>query len=354
MAKSDFGVVVAFATQAAEGDYNDGLDAITDTIDVSDGLVLGDADAGIRESGLTLGFGRKKKDKAFIGTSFTRSLSDFLKAEVRTFSFAMPFCGNRVAVDGAPADGDAIPIVGLDALLEGMGLVGTAWGGADVGHRYVFASPNPISSLIYYFDNRVELMDCRVSGSILFVPEDRAILTATIEVGSIKDHTLVANPAGGNLTYGEQQSVSAPVIKDVGFLWRTDDDPRVGGFTTLTLNIAPSFADIPDSNAAEGVVKEAEDRVVSIEGSIFEEPDTDAGHVYEQLTAEDIATLDPIDFLVGDVMEDTFPAKAVGIIMPDPEPDEATINALGSKAGHDVTLIGRGAAENEELEIIFQ
>ena len=40
--------------------------------------------------------------------------------------------------------------------------------------------------------------------------------------------------------------------------------------------------------------------------------------------------------------------------MPDPEPDEVTIANLGTKAAHDVKLIGRGAAANSELEIIFQ
>ena len=47
------------------------------------------------------------------------------------------------------------------------------------------------------------------------------------------------------LTYGEQQSVSAPKLAGAGFTWRTDDDPRVGGFSSLTLNIAPAFATSP-------------------------------------------------------------------------------------------------------------
>lgn len=351
MAKSDFEVAVAFATQTAEGTYNATLDDVTDTLLVGDGLVLGDPEAGVRESGLSLALGRKKKDKAFVGSSFTRSLSDFLAAEVRTFTFAMPFCGPRTNATNPVEDADGIPIVGLDALLEGMGMEGTAWG-SGIGHRYVFATTNPISSLIYYFGNRLELLDCRVSGSILFEPASIPILTATIEVGSIKDHSLLVFPT--TLTYGEQQSVSAPVIEGVSFVWRTDDDPRVGGFSTLTLNIAPSFATIGDSNAATGEVKEMEDREASIDGTIFEEPDTDAGHVYEQLTATAIATLDPIDFLVGTAMVADTPVKAVGITMPDPEPDEVTIANLGSKAAHDVKLIGRGATANTELEIIFQ
>ena len=354
MAKSDFEVAVAFATQSGEGEasYDATLDAITDTLVLADGLVLGDADAGVRGSGLSLALGRKRKDKAFVGASFTRSLSDFLKAEVRTFTFAMPFCGNRGDATNPIEDADGIPITGLDALLEGMGMQGTAWAGADIGHRYVFASQNPISALVYYFGNRLELADCRVAGSVLFVPGSVPILTAGIEVGSIKDHSLAVLPT--TLTYGVQQSESAPVVEGVALVWRTDDDPRVGGFSTLTLNITPSFATIGDSNAAQGEVKEMEDREVSIEGTIFEEPDTDAGHVYEQLTATAIATLDPIDFLVGTAMTADNPVKAVGITMPDPEPDEVTIAALGTKAAHDVKLIGRGASANTELEIIFQ
>lgn len=351
MAKFDFGVAVAFATQTAEGTYNATLDGITTSLTAAQGLVLGEASAGVRKSGLSLGFGRKMEDKAFIGTTFTKPISNFLLAEVPTFTFVMPFCGNRVTVAGAPADADAIPITGLDALLEGMGMVGTAWG-SGVGHQYVFASPEPISALIYYFGNRVELLDCRVAGSILFESASYPKLTATVEVGSVKDHSLPGYGVPATLTYGEQASVSAPTIVSAANTWR-----EARGFSTATLNITPSFETIGDCNAATGEVKEMEDRETTFDATIFADDTTDEGHEYEQLTADAEGTLDQLSFLVGDVMADTEAAKAVGIIMPLPEPSEATIANLGTKAAHDINLTARGAAAgsgNDELEINFQ
>ena len=162
MAKFNWDVAVAFGTQSAEGTYNPTLDAIAATLADTDGLVLGDPDSGVRQSGLSLVLGRSRKGRAFIGGSFTRTLSDFLKAEVPTFQFAFPFCGNRVSPGGAPADADAVPIAGINALLVGAGLAGAAWG-SGVGHRYVFNPGNPISSLVYFFGNRLELLDCRVA-----------------------------------------------------------------------------------------------------------------------------------------------------------------------------------------------
>jgi len=348
MAKFDFEVAVAFATQTAEGTYNATLDAISTSLTYAEGLLLGDPESGVRESGLSLTLGRKKRDKAFVGSSFTRSLSDFLAAEVRTFTFATTFCGNRANASTPAVDADAEPIPGLDALLEGAGLSGGAWG-SGVGWQYAFSSTNPISALIYYFGNRLELLDCRCALSILFEPQSIPILTATIEVGSVKEHSLPGYGVPATLTYGEQQSVSAPVIQAVANTWR-----EARGFSTATLGITPTFTEIPDSNAATGVVKEQEDREVTFEGTLFADDTTDEGHEYEQLTAEAIATLDPISFLVGDAMTDGNPVKAVGIVINDPEPDEVTIANLGTKAAHDVKLIARSATANTELEINFQ
>lgn len=347
MAKFSFEVAVAFATQTAEGTYDPTLDGITTSITAAQGLVLGDPESGVRQSGLSLAIGRKKREKPFLGSSFTRSLSNFLKAEVRTFTFAMPFCGNRATVSGAPADADAVPIAGLDALLEGAGLVGSASG--TPGHKYVFGSPNPISALIYYFGNRIELLDCRCALSIEFVPELIPILAATIEVGSVKDHSIPGYGIPATTTYGEQLTVSAPVIEGVANTWQ-----HARGFSTATLAITPTIDDIPDSNAATGVVKEPSDREVTFEGTLFADDTTDEGHEYEQITAEDIATLDALSFLVGDAMTDTNPAEAVGITIPDPEADQATIANLGTKAANDVRLIARSATANSELEIEFQ
>lgn len=355
MSKIDFEVAVAFATQSAEGTYDPTLDAITDTLTYTDGLLLGDPESGVRESGLSLTFGRKKKDKAFLGATFTRPLSDFLLAEVPTLSFAMPFCGNRKTQSGAPADSDGTPIAGLDALLEAAGLTGAAWG-SGVGWQYIYGSTNPISGLIYYSGERVELLDCRAQLSIAFTAGEVPVLTATVEVGSIKDHSLAAIP--GTLTWGPgagegQAERSAPKTLGAGFTWR--DGPARGGFSEGTLNLTPAYTDIGDCNAATGLVKEQEDRETSFEATIFSDDTTDDGHEYEQLTTESQAVLDQMSFLVGTAMADGEPVEAVGIIMDDPEPETIEVTNLGTKRAYNAKLVGRGtSAGNNEIEINFQ
>ena len=347
MAKFDFEVAVAFAKQVDDTTYNAGLDAITTTLVASDGLVLGDPDSGVRETGLSLTLGRSKKDKAFVGASFTRSLSDFLKAEVRTFSFSTVFCGNRGTASTPPVDADATPIAGIDALLSGCGLVGAADGGG-VGWLYEFGSPEPISALIYYFGNRLELLSCRTACSISFTPGSVPILNATVEVGSVKEHSVPGYGVPATLTYGDQQSVSAPVIETVAHTWR-----EARGFSEATLNITPTFEEIGDSNATDGIVKEQSNRDVTFEGTIFADDTTDEGHEYEQLTASDIATLDPLSFTVGDAMTDGSVVKAFKVEIDDPEPDEVTIANLGTKAAHSVNLTARSATANKELQLTF-
>jgi hypothetical protein len=356
MPKYNFGVAVAFGEQEAEGSYNDALDAITTSLSYAEtpgadamtaGLVLGDADAGVRQSGLTLTLGRKKKDSAFLGATFTRSISSFLAAEVPTFTFALPFVGNRATVSGAPADADAIPIAGLDALLQGAGLVGVAWA-SGVGHQYTFGSPFPISSLIYISGMRLELMDCRCQLSIEFPYGAIPILTATIEVGSIKDQSVAAIPT--TLTFGEQSSVSAPTCKLMGNQWQ---DTR--GFQTGTLTIAPEITEIGDVNAATGIVKEQTDREVTFEADLFSDDTVDEGYEYSQLIEATQGNLDPLSFLVGTAMADTFPAEAVGVVMDDPELIETSPIALGAKAAQQIKLVARGSsAGNNEIEINFQ
>ncbi len=347
MAKFDFEVAVAFATQTAEGTYNATLDGITTSLSHTQGLLLGDPEAGVYESGLTLTLGRKRKDKAFLGSSRSRPLSDFLAAEVPTFTFAVPFVGNRADASDPPVDADATPLVGIDALLEGVGLVGAAWGGG-VGWEYAFGSPYPISALVYYSGNRLELLDCRCAHSIVFPYAGIPILTATIEVGSIKDHSVAALPT--TLTWGEQATVSAPTCVSLANQWQ---DTR--GFGTGTLAITPEITDVGDVNAATGIVKEETDREVIFTGDLFADSTVDKGYEYSQLIETTQGNLDELSFLVGSAMTANNPAEAVAISIPDPELTEASPIALGSKAGHDVNLIGRGTGSGDnELYIRFR
>jgi len=348
MAKHSFGVAVGFMPQSAEGTYNATLDAITGTWSYTEGLLYGQSGEGIRDSGLTFGLGRGYSDKAFIGSSFTRPLSDWLKTEVPSFEFAFPFCGNRAAASSPPVDADATPLAGLDALLQGAGMTGGAWG-SGVGWRYVFGSPNPCSALVYYFGERAELLDCRVAIEIEFPPGGLPVCRATVSVGSVKDLSGDAIPV---LTYGNQASVAVPVIKDVGHTWLPSAALR--GFSTATLTIDQTFDDFGDSNAVSGSVKEQSEREVVFAATLFsDDAGTNEGFEAVQVAETNQANLEPMQFEYGDAMTATNPVEAVRVVMPEPELRSFDINNIGSKAAVDVELIGRGTSGNDELELIF-
>lgn len=357
MAKFNFGVAVAFGAQAAEGSYNDALDAVAATLSFSEtpgadtkkaGLLLGAAGNGVRDSGLALSVGRGSAIKGFLGSTFTRPLSDFLKAEIPTFTFAFPFVGNRADAAATPVDADATPLDGIDALLEGAGLLGAAWG-SGVGWSYKFASPAPMSALVYYNGNRLELLDCRCVWDIDYPLGTIPIATVAVSVGSIKERTLAALPT---LTFGEQASVTAPKVETVGNQWQD-----VRGFSEGALAIGPNIEDIGDSNAAGGFVKEQTDREVKFEGTLYGDDTVDKGYEYSQIIAAAEAALDQLSWQVGANMTGNNPAEAIQVLMPFPELNEKSIEALGTRAGYGVELVARGTAAgggNDELEIIFR
>jgi len=343
VAKYNFEAAVGFLPQVAEGTYNATLDAIAGTWSYTDGLLYGSAGEGVRESGISVSFERNFSDKAYIGASYTRALSDFLSSGLGTFDVVFPFVGNRNAPGGAPADGDATPIAGLDALLIGCGMTGAAWG-SGVGWRYVFGSSLPISALLYVSGMRWELLDCRVALSVDFTPGEIAKATASIFVGSVKDASAAALPT---LTYGPQASVTAPKIESVGNQWGA-----TRGFSEATLEIDQTFDDFPDSNAISGLVKEQADRQVKFSGTLFAD-DGDKAYEWSQLVETNQANLDPLSFEYGTPMVTAVPADAVRVTVPEPELQKYDPDALGSKAGHAIELVGRGTVGNDELEIIF-
>ena len=346
MAKFPFEIAVGFMTETVADTYNATLEAITTSWTAAAGLILGDPESGIGESGLSLTIGRSKRDKAFLSGSFTRSLSDFLKAEVPSFEFSFPFCGSRITVPGAPLDIDAVPIVGLSALLNGAGLAGPSVWGAGVGERFVFGSPLPISALIFYNGNRIRLQGCRCALSIEYTPGSIAIATATIEASQVLAPTVAAIPS--TLTYGEQASVSAPVVQAVANAWQ-----ETRGFEELTLSIEPTFEDFPDSNAPTGTIKEQSDRETKISARLFSD-DADKGYDLEQILATTSGELDTLTFQVGPNMTTGNPAVAHQVNVPQPELLTTSPQKLGTKAGTEIELAARHTTANFELEIIFR
>jgi len=357
MAKFAFDVAAAFAPQVAEGTYNANLDAIVATLDgdpdaTDDGLLLGDSGSGVGESGLSLSIGRRSRDKAVIGASFTRSLSDFLAAEVRTFSFSWPWGGGlKTTTITTPVDADFLPLTGVHALLNGVGLQAAVWG-SGVGYSIVPDNTVfPFSALVYYFGNRLELLDCRCSSlAIKYTPGTIAIATAEIVVGSIKDPSskVITPVALPTLDYGAQATQSMPTIESIGNAWNA-----TRGFSDLTLTFAPTIDDIPDSNAVDGIVKEPSAMEIGVEATLFAD-DAGSGETFElsQALSDAIGDLLPLTFTVGSAATGAQElALGHSVTIADPELDETAMEKLGSKAANTIKLIARSATANGEIEI---
>jgi hypothetical protein len=355
MAKVNFDVAVAFAP-AAEGTFDAALDAIAGTLSgvsggTDDGLLLGDPESGIGGSGLTFGTERIRRDKATLAGSFTRPLSDFLRMDVPTFTFAFPFCGNRRTLSGAPADAEFAPLRGIRGLLSGVGMTSLVWG-AGVGQSIKFnAGATPFSALVYYFGNRLELQDCRCSSlSILFEPGTIPIATAEIAVGSVKDPAnlaAVALAALPTLDYGTQATVSAPVVQSVGHVWQ-----NTKGFSSLELTITPSQEEIPDGNALNGVLRAPSGREVKVDATIYAD-NADAVYELKQALVASAADLDSLSFQVGAAGVAAGPATAVRVVVPQPELETGAPDKVGNYGVNAVSLFARNTVANEELEIIL-
>lgn len=355
MAKFDFDVAVAFAPQSAEGVYDPTLDAISATLDgdpggTDDGLLLGDSASGIGGSGLTLVMGREGREKAVLGSSFTRPISDYLRTSVRSFQFAFPWCGNRGTISGTPADAEYEPLVGVQGLLAGLGMVGADWGSGD-GRSWKFGAAEPLSALVYVNGFRGEFLDCRLNSlSINYTPGSIAIATADVAVGSVKDPAAKGfSPASlPTLTYGPQATVSAPVIELVGNTWQ---DTK--GFQSLTLTITPEIREDLDSNLTDGVSKAPAGRETKIEATMFGD-DADKVHALDQAYATVGGDLDALSFQVGTDAGAAAIAEAIQLVAPQPALDQGAPQKLGTRGGDTVSLILGHDTANEELELIFR
>jgi len=354
--KYAFDVAAGFAPQSAEGTYNTTLAGIVaagtwggDADGTDQGLLLGAAGVGIGDSGLDITMEKRRLVKPPVGTSFTRPMAEHLAVDISSFSFAFPLAGPKRTTTATPIDSDFAPLMGVEGIINGAGLVAAVWG-SGVGYSWMFGSPPPFSALIVVSGLALELKDCRCSSlAFEFTPGSVAIATATIEVGSINDPTAtpLAVSALPTLDYALQSSVSSPVVESINHVWAEER-----GFQSLTLTITPNIVDIPDSNATDGIIKEQDGRETTIAATMFGDS-TGLGEVYEadQLFQTADSGLDELSFTVGTAATGSDAALAYKVSIPKPEVLDVAPGKLGSKAGPTVNLVAGHGTANTELEI---
>ena len=357
MAKVTSEYAVAFAA-GAEGVYDSDLDAITTTLDGDvngddDGLLLGDRDQGVGNTGLSISLGRKGIPKAPIGSSHSTTVDDFIALVINTLGYGFVFAGSRRTTTGTPQDSDFVPSVGFGALLEAAGFAGSALGG-PVGHKYVPGGIKTASGLIYWSGNRFELQDILCSQfAITYTPGGLAIASTALEVGFVKDPVAAGGTTAAipTLDYGAQLTVAAPPFTGIVATWK--NTLRINELTITIDNTIETFGDA--AVVIGGEVKERGDQKILVEGKVFLDDNADDERFpVNQLLAQDIGDVHEFTFQHGTAeTTGSLPAVAHNWSIPDLMLTEVTPEPIGKKAGFSFKGEAKTVTANGEATLIF-
>ena len=342
MAEINFAIAFAAGVQSVAGTADATIAGLTGSLTEADGIVLGDPDSGIAESGIDFGTLRNLKEKAVVSGSFTRQASTFLSEDIDTFSIAIPLMGRGTASPGV-TDSNYTPAKGIDALLQAAGLAGAAWGSGN-GWRYVPAAAQIITVKLWLNGMAWVIRDCVASVEIDFTPAEVAIATFTLS-GTVSSFSNSATFP--TLNYGNQASISAPVVQGVGHNWGISAAQR--GFTEATLSIDNQIDELPDSNSTTGKRNRQTGREITMAVTLF----ADSGSIdYERAAlVRTSAPTDQQQFQVGTPGGSV--ANAVRVTLPTPEMRKFTPDPVGASYVVQAELAAVNGSANGELEIIF-
>ena len=316
----------------------------------AEGLILGDASAGVAESGLEFALGRLSNEGSPLGSSFSRGLSDFLGYELNQFSVTIPFCGNRSTVGLLPTDIEVQPINALSALLEALGMTGVAAGGGPPGDIWNFSSTSRVASgLVYYNGTRVGIRDIRVADvSIELAPGGIPIATFGLRGTVAYDPEPDDISDGLTLDYGDQDDVSAPVVEGVGNTWGP-----VEGWSQMSLTVTNDLQEVGDSNQTPALSDEPAGRVSQFSATLYTQ-DSNKDYGAEQIRAAIVGDLNAIGWNIGAVGIANEPITRIDydMTLPELQIDQAAV--VGDKASFVATATARGSGTgNNELQFTF-
>lgn len=358
MAEINFGLGLAVGFQSGFGTINATVQGLAGALTLTDGIVLGEASAGVGESGIDLAFLREQRDVAPIVSSFTKQFPTFLNRRVDRFTVAVQLKGSgTIALSGLaanpPVDADmnlANNYEGLDALLRAAGLAGAAWG-SGVGHQYVPAAVQPLTAKVWSGSgsNAVAyvLMDCVVSTlSIVFTPGDVAIATFEI-AGTVVSHT------GGvtmpTFAFGHVATISAPTVVNVGHVYGIGGAPR--DFSELELTIENDVEDVPASNSTTGFRSRQTGRRIGATATILADTGND-DYEDDRLIATS-AIVDDLSFTVGLAATAGSEVKAYFVSLNNPNLVRKEETKVGGAKALALTLEATALSANAEFELRF-
>jgi hypothetical protein len=299
------GFATAVAVQDGFGNLGTAADAVAALIhnngsgagsvpDLTDGMVLGDAESGDSESGITVPniVGEYRKVPA-VAASWTESADSFIKATAEGFAFSWVHQGNGASASSSPAVGEAdlaTIIPGLEAILECSGLTGTD-GSANVARDY-----NPRASAIYttwklwhgtlafvYTDCLIETLEFALT------PGGKCIGTANIKVGTYDHTTPITGHTFPAVDYGVMASLAGPTVEGVGHT----AFGQLRGFEDLVISISNPTETFKDSNIdVTGEFIAQKERIISATGRIFVDDTGDDDDAWLQLKSTSAPTND--------------------------------------------------------------
>lgn len=295
MADETFAIGFAVGVQSAFGTPNATIAALSGSLGVSDGIVLGDAESGDAESGIVTpsieGFYREVAD---VSGSYTKSADAFLRAEVNSLAITIALKGNGATA--TPASDEAQPDAGIDALWQMSGLTGATGSNAD----YEYTPTTGLGTIygtvkLWIADLSFVFTDVLVdSAAMAYEPGDAGIATFNLSVGTHDPSTDFADGVTfPDFDYGTQTSLAAPVIEGVGHAWG-----QTRGFNTLTATVAQELETFGDSNVdTTGLRQSQTGRTVTVDGTLYIAT-ADSDFEYQNLVSTTAPT-DNMTFQVG-------------------------------------------------------
>jgi hypothetical protein len=279
------GVAVGVAVQSGFGSPDTTLRdlAAGDADALADGLVLGDAESGDAESGVSIpSLVAIRRAVPAVAGSMTQSADKFQKLDVTGFSIAWVMQGNG-GVEGSPTAGNcnySTLIPGLDAILQSAGLVEANGAAPIVTYKPIASAPFLIYSTwkIWHGALAMAFTDCLVE-TLTFecTPGGNVIATADVLVGAYDPvNYFEKDLAFPTIDYDVMASLAGPTVEGVAFTAFAQSR----GFENLSIAINTELARFGDSNVATtGERISMTKRTIGVTGTLYGLLDnTEAAH----------------------------------------------------------------------------
>lgn len=351
MSKINKGFVAIIGAQSGLGSVNTTIRDATGALDLTDGLILGDADSGIVGSGISVAFGNNKLTPANVVGSYTKNFAGLLEETVTRLSFAVPFGGPRQNATATPQDDDgdfglSDRYAGMNALLGCAGLVGAAHASL-VGWKYSVAPIVPATAKFWFYSGTscvaVVLYDIVTDLTAALKARQVGLFTFDAKARFYSRNKSETFPTGD---FGVVASITPPKVGTPGsnHVWG-----QTRGFSEATFKIANSVEEIDDSNATGGYVVEQTDREVTVDTTMYAD-DGDESYDFDRVGASS-ATTDDVSLVVGTPMVGGSPVNAYRVDFANPDHLTAEPAELGSKGAVKVSARATGTTANSEFSI---